>query len=82
MEADSDDTRSLGVAISRLWLDGRAVGPDDARLSGGWHPIETDWRWTDGDASLAPCGARELDFEVVLTGSYWQEDTRGEVRVA
>jgi collagen type I/II/III/V/XI/XXIV/XXVII alpha len=69
--AAEHDTRRLGVAIAGLTLDKRRVPLDDPRLCGGWHASEADWRWTDGDAFIAPQGARELAFEIALRGTYW-----------
>jgi hypothetical protein len=66
------DTRSLGVAIARLWLDRREVSFCSSGVSCGWHPAEAGWRWTDGDAELAVTGVRELAFELAMTGSYWR----------
>jgi hypothetical protein len=74
--AEDSDYRRLGVAIAGIRLDGAAVGLEDARLGRGWHAAEAAWRWTDGDARLAPAGARELAFDVVLTGRYWRERER------
>jgi hypothetical protein len=79
MRADENDTRSLGVAISNLRLDGKKIGLDDPRLSSGWHNPEpadsedaaAEWRWTNGDAGLALAGVRTLAFDVAMTGSYW-----------
>ncbi len=70
---NAQDTRTLGVAIGGLQLDGRPVALDDARLSSGWHELEAgeDWRWTGGDAGLALAGVRNLSFTVVMTGTYW-----------
>jgi hypothetical protein len=76
MRPASDDTRSLGVAIARLWLDRREVSLESPGLAAGWHAPEPDWRWTDGDARLALAGVRELAFEVAMTGSYWCETMR------
>ena len=66
------DTRRLGVAIGRLWLDGRAIGLDSRRLDRGWHAPEAQWRWTDGDALLPLDGARSVAFELAMTGWYWR----------
>ncbi len=77
--ANEQDTRSLGVAIGNLRLDGRKIGLDDPRLSSGWHaaePAAADWRWTDGDAGLALAGVCELAFDVAITGSYWKTPRR------
>ena len=70
--ADSNDTRMLGVAIANVRLDGTTLALDDPRLCSGWHVAEAQWRWTDGDAVLALAGVRELAFNVVMTGSYWE----------
>jgi len=74
--AEDSDYRRPGVAIAGIRLDGAAAGLEDARLGRGWHAAEAAWRWTDGDARLAPAGARELAFDVVLTGRYWRERER------
>jgi hypothetical protein len=63
----------LGVAIRRLWLDGRAASLDSPALADGWHAVEADWRWTNGNAEMAVAGAREVAFEVGLVGRYWVE---------
>ena len=78
----ADDTRTLGIAISRLWLDGCAIDLDGPQFGHGWHARERTWRWTDGDAWLALAGARDLAFETMLNGTYWQEEKCGEARVA
>jgi hypothetical protein len=70
--AGNDDTRSLGVAIANVRLDGKTLALDDPRLCSGWLEPESGWRWTDGDAGLALAGVRELTFDVVMTGSYWE----------
>ena len=70
------DTRQLGVAIGALRLDGVEVPPDDPRLCEGWHAPEPYWRWTAGEAVLATGGARELAFDIKLSGQYWHSETR------
>jgi hypothetical protein len=65
------DTRALGFAIGRVWLDGRELDRAGAAFAAGWHPPEPHWRWTDGDATLLVAGARALAFEVALRGRYW-----------
>ena len=72
----SEDHRCLGIAISRVMLDGVTISLADARLSSGWHGLEggTDaapWRWTDGDAGLALAGVKILDLEVAMSERYW-----------
>jgi ELWxxDGT repeat protein len=77
-----NDTRSLGVAISRLWLDWREMDLASAGLVAGWHAPEPDWRWTDGDARLALTGVRELAFEIAMTGTYWRDEPASATRAA
>jgi autotransporter passenger strand-loop-strand repeat protein len=79
--ADSDDHRRLGVAVSRIVLDGRAIGLDDPRLGAGWQVDAPDaagghWRWTNGDAALEVAGVRLLEVEVAITARYWLADGR------
>jgi len=69
--ADREDHRRLGVAVERMALDGVPV-PPAARLT-GWLPAEDGWQWTDGMATLATGGARQLSLSVLLRlGRYWQ----------
>jgi hypothetical protein len=77
MHAQETDTRPLGVAIGRLWLDGREVALDSPGLATGWHPPEGAFRWTDGDASLDAGGVGEIAFTVAMTGSYWGDPAAG-----
>ncbi len=65
------DARRLGIAISRLWLDGREVALDSPSLSAGWHEPERAWRWTNGHAVLATSGVRDIAFEIAMAGKYW-----------
>jgi hypothetical protein len=70
--ADSDDPRCLGVAVHRLRQRHREgiaeIALDDAALRAGWHPIEqagtTTWRWTTGEATLAPPGPGLLEVSL------------------
>jgi hypothetical protein len=73
IHAESTDHRRLGVAVSRIWIDQLEVALDGPRLTTGWHDLEQDWRWTDGDAGLALSGARLLEIEVAMTERYWVE---------
>jgi hypothetical protein len=82
VQPGSDDTRNLGVAISRLCLDGHEVAPDSHVFASGWQAHEPDGRWTDGDASLDVTGARELSFRVAMTGTYWLDKPTRETRTA
>ncbi len=68
---DAADTRRLGIAVSRLWLDGREAALDSPGLATGWHTPEAGWRWTDGAATLCLPGVRELAFEIAMAGEYW-----------
>ncbi len=70
--APEADRRRLGVAVSRLMLNGREIGLDDPRLGPGWHAPEAAWRWTDGDAALEAGGARVLQVSVAPILRYWR----------
>jgi autotransporter passenger strand-loop-strand repeat protein len=74
VHADSEDHRRLGVAVSRIVLDGSVVPLADARLGAGWHAVEANggWRWTDGDAGLDAAGAHVLEVEVAIAARYWR----------
>ena len=74
----NEDHRRLGVAVSRLWLDGQPLALRDARVGAGWHQHETagcdrEWRWTDGDAAIAVADSHVLEIEVVMTPKYWSQ---------
>ncbi len=69
--SEQSDTRVLGVALARLWLDGREASLDSPGLGAGWHAAEARWRWTDGAGEIDPTGARSLAFELAMTGTYW-----------
>ncbi len=71
MGAATADPRRLGVAVTGVVLDGRAVALDDARLHAGWHGPEPGLRWTTGCADIATAGARIFSFHVAPLGSYW-----------
>jgi hypothetical protein len=78
VQDDSDDHRRLGVAVSRILLDGAPIPLTDARLGAGWHALEcgaggAQWRWTDGDAALALSPGGVLEIAVSMTGRYWLE---------
>jgi hypothetical protein len=64
------DTRPLGVAIGRLWLNRREASLESPALRSGWHPSEAGWRWTDGNGELDATGVSELAFDVAMTGTY------------
>jgi hypothetical protein len=77
--ADSADRRPLGVAVTRLALDGQPIAPDDPRHASGWLAPETVIRWTGGDATLScePAGARARTLEITLAPllRYWLPST-------
>ena len=61
--ADGPDVRTLGLVVGSLTIEAasqpsRTVALNDPDLFAGFHEIETSdkgsWRWTDGDAHLAP----------------------------
>jgi hypothetical protein len=64
LHMDNTDHRRLGVAISRMMLDGAIVPRGDARLLSGWHGADEAWQWTSGDAALAAGQARHLELEL------------------
>jgi len=67
----SNDTRRLGVAVTRLVLDDLPLTLDDARLAGGWQGTEGDWRWTSGNAAIAIAGSRMLEVTIARLENYW-----------
>ena len=83
LEPDNDDLRTLGVAITRLWLDAREAALDSPAFASGWHAPELEWRWTDGNAVLAVSGVRELVFEMATAkGTYWRDNESAVARAA
>ncbi len=73
MRPAETDSRRLGIAIARLYLDGRAVALDSPGLTTGWHAAEPHGRWTDGGGILAVTGLREVAFVLADDGQYWQD---------
>lgn len=73
---DDDDTRTLGVAIAKLCLDGIEIPLEDARMSSGWHKPEQGWRWTAGDATILLPGVRDVSFGIAMAGRYWSRSAR------
>ena len=65
-DRDSRDVRRLGVAISRLEVDGREIGLDAFDSFEGWHAVEDEepdrFRWSGGDAELPP--GRAVTFQI------------------
>jgi len=70
-DAGSDDTRCLGVALSAIALDDRAVPPDG--FGAGWLESEPALRWTGGEAELTVGGAGVLTFTLAHAGHYWAD---------
>ncbi len=71
----SNDTRSLGLCVGRLLLDGAEISLlEDAAFSHGWHAFERDcdsgWRWTQDRVPLA-AGTRLLLIDLARHGQYW-----------
>jgi hypothetical protein len=63
------DSRTLGAAITDLWIGGRPLALSDARLVSGFHLTESDgkrvWRWTDGAAVVSlPLKSVDVQFDV------------------
>lgn len=75
MEPASDDPRRLGVAITRLTLDGARIPPADPRRAKGWHRPEPGLHWTSGAAVLlcGDAGPRPRVLEITLAPllRYW-----------
>lgn len=76
IRADSDDTRVLGVMVTRLAIDGVGIPLDDALLDMGWHDVEPTCRWTDGRAALPCSGGAVLEVDVAPLGAYWAAAVR------
>jgi hypothetical protein len=84
--ADSADRRPLGIAVTRLDLDGEPVALDDARRAAGWLKPESVIHWTAGDATLlcepASARARTLGITLAPLLRYWLPSTPPRVTVA
>ncbi len=71
---DSGDERRLGVAITRISLDGRPLALDGPALSAGWHHPEDGWRWTGGAARVRLPPSRQARAIEIVTAPmlrYW-----------
>jgi Hint domain len=72
----SDDTRSLGICVSRLQLDGIDVPLDsEDAVTLGWHELERNpdgqsWRWSH-DRTRLPAGTRLLVIDQCNKGPYY-----------
>jgi hypothetical protein len=69
------DPRRLGVAVTRLELDGVGLSLDGGEIGRGFHPMEGDqkmrWRWTDGSAWLVlPHSTSVRRLAVTITDWY------------
>jgi hypothetical protein len=64
------DYRRLGVAISKMTLDGAIVPPGDARRLLGWHGASATLQWTSGDATLDAGDAKVLEIELERLVTY------------
>jgi hypothetical protein len=52
--ADPRDRRRLGVKICALTIGGQRIPLDHPALTDGWHEMEADGRWTNGNAIIPP----------------------------
>ena len=69
----ADDRRRLGVPVVAIRLDGQEI-PLTALVS-GCHPLEHNWRWTDGNALLRLPHARAATIEIITRPgwmTYWR----------
>jgi collagen type I alpha len=66
--AESDDTRTLGVAVEAVWRDGEALAL--SALCDGWRAMEPGHRWTDGAGVIPLGGARRLVVRLGPAGFY------------
>ncbi len=65
----ADERRRLGAAIAGIALDGAPLALDAPALAAGFHQIEANWRWTNGEGVLLlePDDAvRELTINVAI----------------
>jgi hypothetical protein len=74
------DPRRLGVAVTRLELDGVVLPLEGPEIGRGFHPVEGDqkmpWRWTDGGGWLVlPHSTSARRLVVKITD--WHKDLRG-----
>ena len=75
--AGTEDTRLLGIAVSALTLDGKALATDDPRLRAGWHDVEEGGiRWTNGNAEIAVGEARLLTMTLYRAPLYYPASQR------
>ena len=73
-QAESADTRALGICVKRLQIDGMNVALDDAsHFHDGWHDCEPGHRWTQGRAYLRP-KTQLVVIELAGRGCYWKDE--------
>jgi hypothetical protein len=71
--AESTDTRSLGICVGRLQINGGEVPLDDETLlANDWNEMEPGQRWTRGSVTL-PAKTRLIVIDLAGLGHYWQE---------
>jgi len=73
--SESGDQRRLGVAVTRILLDGIDLLLDDPRLGLGWQEPEPGLRWTNGHAALLlerGDGPRRLKIATQPLLRYWR----------
>lgn len=79
------DGRRLGVAVSRLLMDGEPVDLKSGKFGAGFYPAEMHgdhgWRWTDGNARLGLEIASPvmIEVELAMVAPSW---SRAPLRVA
>ncbi|MCY1170809.1 Hint domain protein [compost metagenome] len=78
------DGRRLGVAVSRLLIDGESVALESDSFGAGFYPAERHddhgWRWTNGDAALPGVDAPTMiEVELAMVVPSW---TRPQLRIA
>lgn len=72
------DRRRLGVAVSRLSIDGAMVALDAELFGEGFHPVELHgeqgWRWTNGAAMLTIASpvAVLVEVELAMVAPSWR----------
>ena len=68
----STDWRKLGIAVTRITLDGHDLSLDDPRLTTGWHVPEPNLRWTNGAGHIVAPAKSRLEIEhLSLSPNYW-----------
>ncbi|MES2022129.1 MAG: Hint domain-containing protein [Pseudomonadota bacterium] len=78
------DGRRLGVAVSRLVINGQSIALDSDSFGAGFYPAERHddhgWRWTNGDAALPGVDAPAMiEVELAMVVPSW---ARPQLRIA